>query len=95
MDVEVVIRWILCGFVIGLVARALVPGRQSLGCLTTVALGIAGSFLGGFIYSQVMGPSTAPFAIDGHHWYGWGVSILGAVLLLVVAIVLLPGDERS
>ena len=67
----------LVGFVVGLVARAVLPGTQSLGLILTAVLGIAGSFAAGFI-GQAVG------------WYqagqgaGFIGSVLGAILLLFV-----------
>ena len=65
------------GFVVGLIARAILPGTQSLGIILTAALGIAGSFLAGFA-GKTMG------------WYaegepaGWIASVIGAILLLFI-----------
>jgi uncharacterized membrane protein YeaQ/YmgE (transglycosylase-associated protein family) len=44
-----VLGWILFGFVVGLVARALTPGRDPLGLIGTTVLGIVGALLGGYI----------------------------------------------
>ena len=65
------------GFVVGLVARAILPGTQSLGIILTAVLGIAGSFLAGFA-GRALG------------WYTEGqpasfiASIVGAIVLLFV-----------
>ena len=65
------------GFVVGLLARAVLPGTQSMGLILTAVLGIAGSFLAGFA-GQAMG------------WYTQGqpagllASVVGAVLLLFI-----------
>ena len=67
----------LIGFVVGLIARAILPGTQSLGIILTAVLGIAGSFLAGFA-GQAMG------------WYapdapvGFIASVIGAILLLFI-----------
>ena len=67
----------LMGFIVGLVARALHPGQDNLGCLLTIALGIIGAMLGGFI-GRTLG------------WYEYGepagfvMSVIGAVLVLVL-----------
>lgn len=65
------------GFVVGLVARAILPGTQSLGIIMTAVLGIAGSFLAGFI-GQAVGwyPPGAPT--------GFIASVIGAILLLLI-----------
>ena len=84
MSVETILGWIVCGFLVGVCARFLVPGRQYLTLTMTTVLGIAGALLGGFLYSLVRGGSVQSFSLSGHNWYGWIVSILGAVLLLWV-----------
>ena len=67
----------LVGFVVGLVARAILPGTQSLGLILTAVLGIAGSFAAGFI-GQAVGFYQAG---QGAGFIG---SVLGAILLLFV-----------
>jgi uncharacterized membrane protein YeaQ/YmgE (transglycosylase-associated protein family) len=74
------LMFIVFGLVVGLLARALLPGRQRMGLLATTALGIAGSFLGGFLVSLVTHHEVTEF-----HTAGVVGSILGAILLLVVA----------
>jgi uncharacterized membrane protein YeaQ/YmgE (transglycosylase-associated protein family) len=67
----------IIGFVVGLIARAILPGTQSLGIILTSILGIAGSFLAGFA-GKALG------------WYAEGepagflASIIGAIVLLFV-----------
>lgn len=67
----------LIGFVVGLVARAILPGTQSLGIIFTAVLGIAGSFLAGFI-----GQSMGWYAADAPA--GFIASVIGAIVLLVI-----------
>ena len=67
----------LVGFVVGLVARAVLPGTQSLGLILTAVLGIAGSFAAGFI-GQAAGFYQAG---QGAGFIG---SVLGAIALLFV-----------
>ena len=71
---------ILIGFVVGLIARALMPGVQSLGFWMTALLGIVGSFVGGFIGSMISKP--APGA--RFHPAGLVMSIVGAIVVLLV-----------
>ena len=71
------VGFLLFGLVIGLIARALMPGRQSLGIILTSVLGMAGSLLGGFLGIMIFGSQPGePVAA------GWIGSILGALLLL-------------
>jgi uncharacterized membrane protein YeaQ/YmgE (transglycosylase-associated protein family) len=74
------IAFLIFGFVIGLIARALLPGRQKLGLILTTMLGMAGSLLGGFLGILLFGRGPGePVAA------GWIGSILGALLLLGIA----------
>ena len=75
------------GFIVGLVARAILPGTQSLGIILTAVLGIAGAFLAGFI-GQAMGwyPAGAPA--------GFIASVVGAIVLLFI-VGKLKGSSTS
>lgn len=65
------------GFVVGLIARAIMPGTQSVGIILTAVLGIAGSFLAGFA-GQALGWYKEGQAV------GFIASVVGAVLLLFI-----------
>ena len=74
-----ILVWILFGLVIGLLARAILPGRQRMGLVMTTLLGVAGSLLGGLVGSFLVGsPADA--------WEGAGIigSLFGAILILAV-----------
>jgi uncharacterized membrane protein YeaQ/YmgE (transglycosylase-associated protein family) len=73
-----IIGWIVFGLIVGALARFLVPGEQPMGCLWTVLLGIAGSFVGGWIGTFISGE------MDASQPAGWIGSILGALLLLIL-----------
>jgi uncharacterized membrane protein YeaQ/YmgE (transglycosylase-associated protein family) len=75
-----IIAWIIFGFVIGLIARALVPGRQHMGFVMTTLLGVAGSLVGGLVATAISGGSVQEL-----HGAGWLGSLVGAVVLLVIA----------
>ena len=67
----------LVGLIVGLIARAVLPGTQQLGLILTAVLGIAGSFIAGYA-GQALG------------WYqagqnaGFIGSVLGAIVLLFI-----------
>lgn len=84
MSIGSIFSWIVCGLVVGLCARFLVPGRQFMSLPMTTLLGIVGALVGGFLYSMIRGASVAPFSLVSHNWYGWIVAILGATLLVWV-----------
>ncbi|WP_145095586.1 GlsB/YeaQ/YmgE family stress response membrane protein [Rosistilla carotiformis] len=74
-----IIGWIFFGLLTGLIARALVPGDHSMGCMRTVMLGVAGSFVGGAIGYLLQGGSVVQSS-------GWIGSILGAIILLAISM---------
>ncbi len=71
---------IIVGFVIGLLARALVPGTQKMGFVATVILGILGSLVGGFIGRLISKPPEG----SKFHPAGFVLSLVGAIVLLLV-----------
>lgn len=72
-----IIWTILIGFVVGLVARALLPGKQAMGFILTVVIGVVGSLLATYI-GQAAGWYTAGAGA------GFIASVLGAIILLVI-----------
>ncbi|MCB0171814.1 MAG: GlsB/YeaQ/YmgE family stress response membrane protein, partial [Anaerolineae bacterium] len=46
-----IISWLVVGFIIGALAKFVMPGRDPGGCLVTSLIGIAGAFVGGFLSS--------------------------------------------
>ena len=68
---------IIVGFIVGLIARAIMPGKQSMGFILTTILGIVGAVVAGFL-GQSLG------------WYapgepaGWIASVIGAIIVLFV-----------
>ena len=49
-----IISWAVWGLFVGMFARLLLPGRQRLGILLTIAIGIGGSLIGGFIATEAL-----------------------------------------
>ena len=74
-----VIGFILFGLVVGLIARALMPGRQPMGFILTAILGMAGSFIGSYIGGLIHGQGDVVETSDPYNWIG---AILGSLLLL-------------
>jgi len=72
-----IIQMIVVGLIVGLIARALMPGEQKMGLILTTLLGVAGS-------------AVANFAGSSLGWYrpgdnaGWIASIVGALVVLFV-----------
>lgn len=68
---------VIVGFLIGLVARWIIPGTQALGFILTTLLGIAGSFVAGFA-GQMLGLYAQGQPV------GYIASVIGAAVLLFV-----------
>jgi len=75
-----IIWYVIVGFIVGLVARAVIPGVQHLGLILTTLLGIGGSIVGGLIGRLFSKPTPgATF-----HPAGFILSIIGAIILLFI-----------
>ena len=77
-----IIRMIVVGFIVGVLARFFYPGAVPLGFIMTVLLGIAGSFLAGLI-GMALSPSQRA---SGLHPAGFLYSILGGMLLIFIVV---------
>jgi len=74
--------WMLIvGLVVGALARWFMPGVENMGWFMTALLGIAGSFVGGFIARLFSRPSDGAIV----HPAGIILSVIGAMILLFVA----------
>jgi uncharacterized membrane protein YeaQ/YmgE (transglycosylase-associated protein family) len=71
--------FLVFGFVVGLIARAVMPGTQRMGIVKTTLLGAAGSFLGGLLGNLISGDPLGQV-----HSAGWIGSVLGAIILVAV-----------
>jgi uncharacterized membrane protein YeaQ/YmgE (transglycosylase-associated protein family) len=76
-EVMGILGWIVFGLIVGAIARFLMPGDQPMGCLLTMLLGIAGSFVGGYIGTMISGQP-----LELAEPSGWIGALLGALLLL-------------
>ena len=71
-----ILGWLLFGLVVGAIAKLMMPGKDPGGWIVTILLGIAGSFVGGFLAQALMGRNESSA--------GWIGSIIGALVLLFV-----------
>jgi uncharacterized membrane protein YeaQ/YmgE (transglycosylase-associated protein family) len=88
------IIWIcIIGLIAGLLARFLLPGRDPIGILGTIVLGIVGSFIGGFLDNL-----WKYHTLNVHSFHSVGLigSVIGAIVLLLVLRLthLEPGRGR-
>jgi uncharacterized membrane protein YeaQ/YmgE (transglycosylase-associated protein family) len=85
-----IISWVLFGLVAGAIARLVVRGRQEIGCLATIAVGIVGALIGGLVGEVVLGREVrfrwdlGPFLL----------AVAGSVILLL-ALEALSGRRRG
>ena len=70
----------IVGIIVGAIARFIMPGAQNMGLLMTGIVGIAGSFIGGFIARLFSKPADGAMV----HPEGIIMSVIGALILLYV-----------
>lgn len=75
-----IISWILWGLFVGAIARLLLPGRQNISFLWTIALGIGGSILGGFLATEVIDIADS----DEFDFGSFLIAVGGSALLLSI-----------
>ena len=75
-----IIGWIILGLIAGAIAKAIMPGKQGGGWITTILLGVVGAVLGGWI-------GSALFKVGINEFWSlstWLLAIGGALLVLVI-----------
>lgn len=70
-----IIGFLIVGLIAGFLARALVPGRDAMGIVGTLVLGLVGSFVGGFLAKALFDDNTGVGIVG---------STIGAILVLLV-----------
>lgn len=78
-----IVGLLVIGLVAGFLARAVVPGRQSMSVLQTILLGVVGSFVGGTLGWVLFGRGDG--FIQPSSWIG---SVIGAVIVLLVYLAI-------
>lgn len=74
-----ILAWIVMGLIVGVLAKFIMPGRDPGGFIITVALGIGGAFVGGYI-----GSLLGIGAVSGFNLASIFIATLGAIVLLAV-----------
>jgi uncharacterized membrane protein YeaQ/YmgE (transglycosylase-associated protein family) len=77
MGIGTILGWVLFGLIAGAIARLLIPGRDPMGWIATMVLGIIGSVVGGYI-SYALRLGTGEYSPAG-----WIFSIIGAIVVLL------------
>ncbi|GAA4755663.1 GlsB/YeaQ/YmgE family stress response membrane protein [Amnibacterium soli] len=78
---------IVVGLIAGFIARAVVPGRQSMGIGATIVLGVIGSFIGGFLAYVI-------FRSDASDGFLQPSGIIGAVIGAIIALLIYTAATR-
>ncbi len=76
-----ILWWLIIGLIAGVLARAIIPGRQRMSLLMTVVLGLVGSLVGGLL-AWIFSPDLP------YHPAGLLMSIVGAVLVLGIYVLM-------
>ncbi len=74
-----VVWHVITGFVIGLIARALLPGGDQMGLIATTVVGVVGSVVGGYLGRLIKKPEPGA----AFHPAGFFMSIVGAIVVLL------------
>ena len=74
-----IISWIIFGLLAGLIAKAIMPGKNPQGCIITIILGVLGAMVGGYIGTPI-GWGT----VKGFDLRSFGLAVGGALLLLFI-----------
>ena len=69
------VEWIVAGLVVGILARFLLPGRDPIGCIGTLVLGVLGIYVGGRLWQEL---------VPGRRGIAWIGSIIVAMVLLAI-----------
>lgn len=74
-----ILTWIIFGLIAGVMAKWIMPGKDNVGFIVTIVLGIAGAVVGGYI-STFFGFGK----VDGFNFGSFVVAVIGAVVVLYI-----------
>jgi uncharacterized membrane protein YeaQ/YmgE (transglycosylase-associated protein family) len=77
-----IIGWIVFGLIAGVIAKAIMPGRDPGGAIVTILLGIAGSVIGGLIGRALFGYGRGDTATGPGMIMSMVLAVIGAIILL-------------
>lgn len=74
-----ILSWIIFGLIAGIIAKWIMPGRENVGIIVTIILGIVGAVVGGYI-STFFGFGK----VDGFNFGSFVVAVIGAIVVLYI-----------
>ncbi|MDV3126273.1 GlsB/YeaQ/YmgE family stress response membrane protein [Mycobacterium sp. 21AC1] len=74
-----IIGTIIFGAIIGALARLVIPGKQAMGWIITIVIGVVGALIGYWLWGLIAGEGNAD--TGGIDWIRWIISIVVAVVL--------------
>lgn len=93
-----IIGWIVFGLIVGLIAKAIMPGRDPGGFIVTTVLGIIGAVIGGWIGSALLGYGHGTASGDVTHpgfIMSLILSVVGAIVVLAVYRLIVGRSLRA
>ena len=84
-----IIGLIIAGIIIGALARLFMPGKQSIGIIATIIVGIIGTIIGYYIAAGLGVKQT-----NGVDWLRWIISIIVSMVLVAITAALLGRNDR-
>ncbi|EYT50998.1 GlsB/YeaQ/YmgE family stress response membrane protein [Brachybacterium muris] len=89
-----IISWIIIGAIIGLIARAIMPGKQSMSLGLTIVLGVIGAIVGGFIGGLLGGKGISGVMNDPWSIGTILLAVVGALIVMVIYGFATKGSNR-
>ena len=93
-----IIGWIVFGLIVGLIAKAIMPGRDPGGFIVTTVLGIVGAVIGGWVGSSLLGYGRATESgnvTEPGFIISLVLSIVGAIIVLAVYRLIVGRSLRT
>jgi uncharacterized membrane protein YeaQ/YmgE (transglycosylase-associated protein family) len=84
-----IIGLIIAGIIIGALARLFLPGKQSIGIIATIIVGIIGTIIGYYIAAGLGVSKT-----NGVDWLRWIISIIVSMVLVAITAAILGRNDR-
>lgn len=75
-----ILTWIILGLLAGGIAKLIMPGKDPGGCLVTIAIGVVGALIGGFLGTTLFDWGT----VTGFDLKSLAIAVAGSIVLLVI-----------